>query len=187
MQVLLWLASDAVESITHLIQEVFSMKVNHFVRGRILEKASKLDFAFFQSPTFFNQMENAHAQAGYGPGNFMMLLSALLQQALTLFAVLAMVATLHVLAMPSILLVSLPYILTTGYFSKQWFRLFTDRAPELRLLRYLSNLFSTREPVKEMKLFGLYGHLIQRYDMLWKSFCVKIVLGPSSENCFKER
>ena len=169
-QGVIWLASKTVESIASVMHEVLGMKLNSYIHGRIFEKISHLDLAFFESPSFFDQMKNASDQADWRVLNFVRGVSGLLQNVLTLATLLIMVANLHILAMLMLIVLSLPYVLTLGYFSNRRFRLISNRAPELRMVDYLSDLLSTRAPIKEIKLFGLYELLIGRYRALWNKF-----------------
>jgi len=170
LQVFIWLVSNAMTSFTNMLRYPFSLKVIHFTEERIFQKVARLDLAFFESPTFFNQMTRARGQAAQRTVNFVNNVSALLASVLVLMSLLIMVGTLHILAMLSIIFLSMPYLFATSFFGKRWFQLVFKQTSEQRLASYISDLLSTREPVKEMKLFGLYGMLIERFRALSRQF-----------------
>jgi len=108
LQVFIWLVSNAMTSFTNMLRYPFSLKVIHFTEERIFQKVARLDLAFFESPTFFNQMTRARGQAAQRTVNFVNNVSALLASVLVLMSLLIMVGTLHILAMLSIIFLSMP-------------------------------------------------------------------------------
>lgn len=170
LQLFIWLASNAITSITNMLSYPLNLKVTHYTEELIFQKLAKLDLAFFESPTFFDQMAYARGQSIQRIPNFVNNFMGLLSNILMLISLLIMVADLHVLAMLSVIVLSIPHLVATSYFGKRWFRLLFRQTSDRRLVNYLSNLLSTREPVKEIKLFGLYGMLIERYRTLSRRF-----------------
>ena len=170
LQLLLWLAGNAIVSIKNMVTYPLNLKVNYYTQELIFQKLSKLDLAFFESPTFFNQMTHARDESVQRIPNFVNNVSELLSSILMLITLLIMVANLHVLAMLSIIVLSIPHLIATSHFGKRWFRLILKQTSEQRLAGYLTTLLSTREPVKEMKLFGLYDLLVGRFRTLYRKF-----------------
>ena len=170
LQLLLWLASNAIASIKNMVIYPLNLKVSYYTQELIFQKLSRLDLAFFESPPFFNQMTHAREQCIQRIPNFVNNVSSLLSSLLMLIILLIMVANLHILAMLSIIVLSVPHLVATSYFGKRWFSLLLNQTSEQRLAEYLSKLLSTREPVKEMKLFGLFDVLIERYRTLYRKF-----------------
>ncbi len=170
LQLFIWLAGDAITSIINMLRYSMSLKVTYYTEELIFQKVSNLDLAFFESPPFFNQMTHAHKQASQQILNFLHNLVVMLSNLLVLISLLVMVAHLHILAMLGIIALSMPYLVVTNYFGKRWFRLLFKQTAERRLANYISSLLITREPVKEMKLFGLHGILIERFGRLWRKY-----------------
>ena len=170
LQLLLWLASNIIISITTVIIYPLNLNVSYYTQELIFQKLSKLDLAFFESPSFFNRMTYTREQCIQRIPNFVNNVSSLLSSLLMLIILLIMIANLHILAMLSIIVLSIPHLVATSYFGKRWFSLLLKQTPELRLTDYLSTLLSTREPVKEMKLFGLYDLLTARFRSLYRKF-----------------
>lgn len=168
LQICLWLASNAITSITNMLVYPLNLKVIHYTEELIFQKLSRLDLAFFESPNFFNLMTHAREESTRRIPNFINNVSSLLSNLLMLITVLIMVANLHILAMLSIIVLSIPHLVATSYFGKRWFRLLFKQTRERRLANYISELLSTREPVKEIKLFDLSGVLIGRYRTLYR-------------------
>ncbi|MDE0469934.1 MAG: ABC transporter ATP-binding protein [Candidatus Poribacteria bacterium] len=170
LQLLIWLASNATTSIINMLRYPMGLRVSHYTEELIFQKLARLDLAFFESPTFFDQMAHAREQSIQRIPNFVNNFAGLLSNILILVSLLIMVANLHILAMLGIIVLSIPHLIATSYFGKRWFRLLFRQTAERRLVNYLSNLLSTREPVKEIKLFGLHRMLIERFRTLSQKF-----------------
>ena len=170
LQLLIWLVSNAVTSVINMLRYPMSLKAIHYTEELIFQKVSNLDLAFFESPNFFNQMTHAHKQATLQILNFLSNLAVILSDIVVLITLLVMVAHLHILAMLGIILLSVPYLIASSYFGKRWFSLLVKQTSERRLASYLSDLLISREPAKEIKLFGLHRVLIQRFGRLWRKF-----------------
>lgn len=170
LQLFLWLAGNAITNIKNMVTYPLNLKVSYYTQELIFKKLSTLDLAFFESPTFFNQMAYAREESIRRIPNFVNNVSSLLSSLLMLITLLIMVANLHILAMLSIIVLSIPHLIATSYFGKRWFSLLLKQTSEKRLAQYLTTLLSTREPVKEMKLFRLYDVLVGRFRTLYRKF-----------------
>lgn len=170
LQLFIWLASNAITSIINMLRYPMGLRVSHYTEELIFQKLARLDLAFFESPTFFDQMAHAREQSIQRIPNFVNNCAGLLSSILILVSLLIMVANLHILAMLGLIVLSIPHLIATSYFGKRWFRLLFRQTTERRLVNYLSNLLSTREPVKEIKLFGLHRMLIERFRTLSQKF-----------------
>ncbi|MYC78512.1 ABC transporter ATP-binding protein [Candidatus Poribacteria bacterium] len=170
LQLLIWVASNAITSITNMLLYPLNLRVTYYTEKLIFQKLSRLDLAFFESPVFFDQMMHARTQSVQRIPNFVGNFAGLLSSILMLISLLIMVANLHILAMLGIVFLSVPHLVVTSYFGKRWFRLLFRQTAERRLADYLSNLLSTRESVKEIKLFGLHKVLINRFHVLSQKF-----------------
>ena len=168
LQVLVWMGSKAM-TILSLAHQRFQNELNLYARQLILQKAAHLDLAFFESPEFYNQMKNSLQHSG-SILNFVQLLGNTMRPFLTLSAMLFTVYRLHPMAMVVLIVTALPYVFVNTHFTRRQFNMFTRRRPEMRLSDYLFNLLGDREPVKEIRLFGLQNLLIQRYSDLWRKF-----------------
>src|SRR5690606_126968 len=70
----------------------------------------------------------------------------------------------------ALLLATVPAALSEMRHSKKGFQLRNWRSPETRRLLYLEYVLANDEHVKEVKLFGLGPHLLERYRSLSETF-----------------
>ncbi|MCA1595687.1 MAG: ABC transporter ATP-binding protein/permease [Chloroflexi bacterium] len=168
VQVLVWVTSSAIGSLRSFISELFGSRVGATFSQMIYQKSATLDLAFFESPTFFNQMENALRQSGWGVERLIRTLGRMVQQSLTLVTMLILVFRLNPLAPCWIVLLALPRIAIEMTHARRRHDTSTRRSVDRRMASYLSGLLAWRDPVKEIRLFGLHHVLIDRLDEMRK-------------------
>ncbi|MCB0110553.1 MAG: ABC transporter ATP-binding protein, partial [Caldilineaceae bacterium] len=84
-------------------------------------------------------------------------------QLLSLVVTFGLLARLHWLTVPLLLLTCSPQLIAQAQRTNAMFKLWTGRTPVQRMVYYLQDLLSEREPVKEVRLFGLQVPFLQRY------------------------
>lgn len=71
----LLLGGQIVAQLQQTVQTFYQLKVTHSINLLLAKKASQLDLAFFENPTFHNQLSNASNEASFRP---LMILNQLL-------------------------------------------------------------------------------------------------------------
>ncbi|MEZ4683245.1 MAG: ABC transporter ATP-binding protein [Caldilineaceae bacterium] len=84
-------------------------------------------------------------------------------QLLSLIVTFACWRALHWLTVPLLLLTCSPQLIAQALRSNTMFKLWTGRTPVQRMVYYIATLLSKRDPVKEVRLFGLQVPFLQRY------------------------
>lgn len=154
--------ADVSRSLMRSLREIIADAAEHHVRGLILAKAATLDIAFFETPAFYDQLENAQRDS-WRMRNLPWILVDSSGQLLSLTATFGLLARLHWLTIPLLLLTCLPQLVVQAQRSNTMFKIWTGRTPAQRMVYYLAGLLSQREPVKEVRLFGLQTPILQRY------------------------
>lgn len=174
MLVAAWFAVQLVQSALTTISNLFSALqsnlLSNYISIRVIEKANTLDLNYFENAQFYDKLENARREAGYRPGQMVGQVFGVLRSLITLVSVVGVLASLSVWLVVLVVAVSIPSLIYQVRYSGQFFNLFTGRAPEQRKLNYLSWLLTTDGPVKEMRIFGLHGTLLNRYRKLFEKF-----------------
>jgi ATP-binding cassette, subfamily B, bacterial len=130
---------------------------------KIMGHAEKLDVAAFEDPVFYDILERARLQA---TDRIAMLTAVgrLLEQAITL----ASLSTGIILYAPGLFLLLvacvLPAFLGESHFAFLGYALAHSLTPVRRELDYLRVLATSKESVKEVKVFGLAGYLRDRFS-----------------------
>ena len=141
-------------------------KVVRHIRLKIMNKARKIDLAAYDSPAFYEKLENANREAGHRP---IQTLSSMLGLISTLIGLVSYIVILFRapgmwwLALV-IIAVSVPSaIITFTYRHKNVFYM-RWRSKERRQMDYYSNLMVNKDLVKEIRLYDLSDTFMDRYD-----------------------
>ncbi len=150
--------------------QVLATQLSNHVSKLIMQKAVTMDLQFFEDPVFYDSLQNARRQADMAALSIVNAILQVGQQTITLVSVIILLIRYSPWLALVVLLAAIPSFLSTSQFAQRSFRMVTHRAPENRLLNYLEQLLTGNENVKEVKLFGLGPHLIQRYGELFAKF-----------------
>lgn len=152
---------DTREMLGHLMQQEFNL--------RILRKATQLDLAFFETPIFYDQMENAKRSIGNVNEAIQQGLQ-MLQAGVGLVLILVVLVRLHWLVAVGAVIITLPYLYGFMRFLRHNWSVLTSRAPERRRLDYYASILTERDWAKELRIFDLGDLLLGRTRSIWQKF-----------------
>ena len=167
--VLLWLLGGICQSLIEGSKELLAFQTNAHVEYLVLEKAARMDIAFYENPSFFDKMENARQQGW----QVHLLVSYCVDTVGSIISLVFMSGILYQsyrFAWLVLFLASIPHIITTTYYGYRRFKLLTNRVTAQRIVDYFSHLLGSRETVKEIRLFGLHQHLLEKYRYYRETF-----------------
>jgi ATP-binding cassette subfamily B protein len=153
-----------------LVRSLLGARLGTDVNVQILDKALRLDLSFFEDAEFYDKLTRARREASSRPVALLSESFALVQNVITLFGYAVMLAHFSAWIVLALLLATLPATLSEMRYSKIAFRIRNWRSPESRKLLYLEYVLANDEHVKEVKLFGIGPHLLDRYRTLAESF-----------------
>jgi len=158
-----WTVGQAAGALDRQARGLMAMRVDYDLQKRLFKKAAGLDIAFYESPTFFNQLTLANSDK-YRIYNVVYLFADFLQTtvtAITLFVLLGQIG----LWIPFVLIVTaLPRLWGAVHFTRREADVYVRDVPLYRIANYLSGLLGEREAVKEIRLFQTHDYLIERMD-----------------------
>ncbi|MDQ2784607.1 MAG: ABC transporter ATP-binding protein, partial [Chloroflexota bacterium] len=164
------LLASLLQTISQLVTSLQSDLLSNYISVRLMEKANALDLSYFENAQFYDKLENARREAGYRPSQMVTQLFGLLRSTVTLVSVIGVLASLSWWLVLLVVAVSIPSFIYQAKYSGQFFSLLTGRAPDQRRLNYLGYLLTTDSPVKELRIFGLHGTLLERYRQIFAKF-----------------
>jgi ATP-binding cassette, subfamily B, bacterial len=162
--VLALVISDVSASLRGSLRDILQTQVNNHAQTLILAKAASLDIAFYETPAFYDRMENATRDV-WRTQNLPWILLDTSGAALSLIITIGLLAGLHPLAAPFLIVTAIPQLIARARYVNLRFKMWTDRAPAQRMVNYLQNLLTAREPVKEVRLFGLEAPFLARFRL----------------------
>ncbi|HEY5377198.1 MAG TPA: ABC transporter ATP-binding protein [Polyangiaceae bacterium] len=170
VELLLVALSAATQRGQGLVRALLGARLGTDVNVQILDKALRLDLSFFEDAEFYDKLTRARREASSRPVALLAESFSLVQNVVTLIGYAIMLARFSSLIVLGLLLATLPATLSEMRYSKIAFRIRNWRSPESRKLLYLEYVLANDEHVKEVKLFGIGPHLLDRYRTLAESF-----------------
>jgi ATP-binding cassette subfamily B protein len=137
----------------------------HNVSLQVIEKASSLDLASFEDSAFYDRLERARVQA---TDRVVMLgtLGSLFQRTIVLISLASAVIWYSPWLFVLLFVCVLPALAGESHFALVGYSLAHRLTPIRRELDYLRALGSSRDSAKEIKMFALSDHLLNRYRTL---------------------
>ncbi len=162
--------SMAAARLAALVRELMRAKLGNEVNERILAKALELELRHFEDADVYDKMQNARREASSRPLSLITQAFSVVQNAVTLLALSALLVRLSPWSVFVIVAASIPAFVAEARMAAESFRLNTWRAPEGRRLNYLEWILTRDSHVKEVKLFGLGPLMLGRYRALFRKF-----------------
>jgi ATP-binding cassette subfamily B protein len=132
---------------------------------RLIKHSTRLDLASFEDPAFHDVLERARQQATDRIG-MLNAMGRLLLQSITLISLSVAVIFYSPWLFFLLLICTAPAFMGESHFAFLGYSLAHEITPVRRELDYLRIIGTSKENAKEVKLFGLGGHLHDRYASL---------------------
>jgi ATP-binding cassette subfamily B protein len=155
--------SDILGRVNTLCDSLLGDRFTDLVSVRLMRHATQLDLASFEDPVFYDKLERARRQTN---GRLTLLASLLNmgQDTLTLISLSAGLIIFSPWLMVLLVAAVIPAFLGETHFTQLSYSVHYRWTPQRRMLDYLRFLGASAQSAKEVKIFGLGGHLAQQYD-----------------------
>ena len=160
------ICEDIVGRIKSFVTRIAGEKVVRYVRLEIMNKAKELDLASFDSPAFYEKLENANREAGHRP---IQVLSETFDMMSTLIKLVSYLAI--ILVVPDMwwmalvmIAVSIPSTIINFTYRRKTVNYMWRRSKERRQMNYYCELMVNKDMVKEIRMFNLSDTFINRYS-----------------------
>ncbi|MCU0286822.1 MAG: ABC transporter ATP-binding protein/permease [Acidobacteria bacterium] len=158
--------SNGINTLSGYYSENFADRFSNEIQKTVLNKTSRLEVAFFENPTFYNKLELVKQGAMNQPMAVFDNTFQLFANVITFGSVLFIIAQLHILLIPAILILTFPILVFETKFANKRFRITQDQMPDRRLSFYIFSLFSADKYAKEWKFFGLSNYLLTNFRQI---------------------
>jgi ATP-binding cassette, subfamily B, bacterial len=163
-------AASVFQSLSESARDLLAFLTASHTEFTLLAKAATLDIAFFETPEYHDKLHMAQRDS-WQARNIAIISIDALGSLVSLAGILTLLVRLHPMAVVVLLGASVPQAVARGYYAGRQYELLTRHVTGQRMSSYVASLLSTREPVKEVRLFGLEQLLLGRYqrlrDELW--------------------
>ena len=156
-------------------QDLLGDALQHAISRRILDKAAGLELERFEDADTYDRLQNAYREVGSRPLGVFTQVVGLGQAVITLGSVSALMAQLGWAVVPLVLLASVPGVWVSSRFGTLDYRRLRRQAADARIQNYLGRLLTSDEAVKEVRLFGFEGYLLERWRAYYLKFRAEFV------------
>lgn len=175
MRLLIWqfaviFATSIFNHIKAYITRIAGELVANHVNIKIMKKAKTVDLASFDSPEFYEKLENASREAGNRP---LQILSSTFTIASAVISMVSFVVILWAISPVApwiIIAVSIPSAIINFVYRRKTVQFMRHRSKDRRQLAYYKDLMTNKDMVKELRLFNLSDNFIERYQKIFKSY-----------------
>jgi ABC-type multidrug transport system fused ATPase/permease subunit len=153
-----------------IVSSWLNLRIDQRAQISIMRKCSEFDIAFFENPTYLNMLQNAHLGA---TGNIFQVITvffSVIETNITLISFIVILFQLHWGAVLIIIAATLPRILSNRYFAKRRWEIATGLVEPRRMSSYYSGVVTQRNIAKEIRLFGLFKHFLDRFIFFTDQF-----------------
>ena len=160
------LLGQVLQSISSWVRAAQSERVQDHIRRLIHQKSTAVDLAFYESPAYYDQMHRAQLEARYRPVMLLENLGKLMQNAITLVAMGAVLIPFGLWLPVALIVGALPafYVVLRDSIRQHQWRLRTT-ADERRTW-YYDRILTSVESAAELRIFGLAHHFQSAYQKL---------------------
>jgi ATP-binding cassette subfamily B protein len=160
------LAGEVLRGIAGWLRTAQSELVQDYISGLIQKKSASVDLAFYESPEFYDHLHRARAEAGYRPILLVEGLGSLLENGITLVAMLAVLIPFGPWLPAALLVSTLPALYVVLRYALLQHRWHLRVTADERRAWYYDWLLSAGEAAAEVRLFGLQGYFRAAYERL---------------------
>ena len=172
------------DNINNAINRIAGEQIVRTVKTRIMEKSKEIDLASFDSPAFYEKLENANREAGNRP------ITVLSQMFQIISVIIQIVGFIIVMASApgmwwSVLLVaavSIPAAIINFVYRRKNFEYTFRRSKDRRQMSYYSDLLVNKDLVKEVRMFDLSDTLIGRFQRVFEIYYKGLIKLIRDEN-----
>jgi len=150
---LIQVASGIISQWSDYSNSIFQQKVIDTFSERIVSKASKVDYAFFEKPAFHNTLHLAQQQAVYRVGQLLPAINALMASGLSLLFLIAFFISIKAYFFIAAIFVAIPISFNKWLQGKKLTNLEFSLAPKEREVNYLFQILTGIQWAKELRSF----------------------------------
>lgn len=156
--------------INNMLMKITGELVSNHIRLKIINKARTIDTASFDTPEFYQKLENANREAGNRP---IQILNSTLSIMSTIISTLSFVTALAAVSLAAPIIVAvmaIPSAIVSFIYRRRNADYMFRRSKERRKLNYFSNIMCSKDHVKEVRMFGMSDLLIGKYKEVFASY-----------------
>lgn len=157
-------------TISLMIQGVLTDKLTGFINITLMNKSRDLkSLNIFDDPKYFDDLQMLKSDASWRPVNLIVFGLSVVQQAITLIAMFAVLSKYNLILSLALIFVMIPQSISYYRIQQDSFETMVTRSKNARKLNYYSSMLLDREDSKEVRLFNMFSPIIGKYKELFSS------------------
>jgi ATP-binding cassette subfamily B protein len=163
-------ASSAMSTVRNITQQLLQERMTLQIQLQIMEHASRLDLAFFEDSGSYDLLRRAQEEATSRPLMMVSQAFGLIQTTITFVTMIAVLIHVSWVLAVVALVAPIPAFISDTRYGWRGFNLARWASPLRRRMQYLLTLSTTDTAAKEVKLFDLGDHLVERFKLLSSTY-----------------
>ena len=164
------LVRSLINSLNNMFTRISGEYVTNHIKLKIMNKAREIDLASFDSPDFYERLENANREAGMRPINVLNSFFSIFSTLISIISFIVVLWTINWWAPLAVIAVSIPSAVINFRYRKKNFDYMRRRSKDRRQMSYYSDTIVNKDMVKEIKLFGLADTFIGKYKEVFTRY-----------------
>lgn len=160
--------------LTELTDELLSHKLTDHISSALHKQSVNLDLSYYDNAQYHDTFHRAQQEAGYRPMLVVKNLSGIIQNALSLAGIIAVLFTLSWLIIVILVVAAIPSLVIRLYKSKMMYQWQRSNTNLFRKTHYYSDLLTNRRHAKELRIFNIAEHFQERFNALRNEIVQKI-------------
>ena len=140
---------------------------------KVLSKAGEIEYAYYEDPIFYDSLHLAQNQSAYLPSHIINTLQTLMQQLITIVALIIFLLSVHWSIPFFLVLSSLPLAISKLFYGQRQFQLEKSIIPEQRKAADLFSYVTTNNYAKELRVFNFGQFFTNRYRQMQRNIYEK--------------
>ena len=143
--------------------------VNH-IKLKIINKAKTVDMRSFDTPMFYEKLENANREASMRPINILISTFRVISAAISVVSFVVVLATLSPFAPIVIIGAALPAAFVNYFYRNRNYFYMRRHSKDRRAMNYYADLMVNKDYAKEIKILGLGDNFIGKYKRVFTRY-----------------
>jgi ATP-binding cassette subfamily B protein len=170
LQLAVFAISALLNTLRNISQQLLQNSVSMRIQLMVMEKAAKLDLAFYEDPASYDLLRRAQNDSISRPVLMIATVFGLVQTLLTFATMIALLIVVSPLLALLALVSPIPAFIADTRYGWRGYNIARWGSRLMRRMNYLVSLVTTDSFAKEVKLFGLGGYFIERYRLIANAF-----------------
>src|SRR5487761_188602 len=170
LQLALFAITALLGTVRNITQQLLQNSVAMRIQLMVMEKAASLDLSFYEDPASYDLLRRAQTDSINRPVLMISTAFGLLQTLLTFMTMIALLIVVSPLLALLALVSPIPAFIADTRYGWRGYNIARWGSRLLRRMTYMVTLVTTDSYAKEVKLFGLGGYFIERYQIIASAF-----------------